>query len=84
MSRIEICLYCHSKPNVCIIQCDWFIALYLFTLLPRNASFKTVKNSCVREEVSDVVFFLQTQLQYITVQEHLFGDFALAPLNFGP
>ena len=29
-------------------------------------------------------FFLQTQLQQITVQEHIFGEFALAPLTFGP
>ena len=49
----------------------------------RNASFLIVKNSCVREELIDLPFFLQTQLQQITVQEHLFGDFALAPLTFG-
>ena len=29
------------------------------------------------------MFFLQTQLQQITVQEHIFGEFALAPLTFG-
>ena len=28
--------------------------------------------------------FLQTQLQHITVQERLFGDFTLATLTFGP
>ena len=30
------------------------------------------------------MFFLQTQLQYITVKEHLFCKFELAPLTFGP
>ena len=60
-----------------------FIVFYLFTLLPFKASFLIVKNSCVREELSDVVFFLQTQLQQITVQEHIFGAFALALLTFG-
>ena len=72
------------NSTVCIIRFDWLIALYLFTLLPRNTSFLIVKNCCVREELSDVVFFLQTQLQQINVQEHLFGEFALAPLTFGP
>ena len=31
------------KSNVCIILFDWLIALYLFILLPRNASFLIVK-----------------------------------------
>ena len=53
---------------MCIIRFDWLIALYIFTLLPRNASFLIVKNSCVREEVSDVVFFLQTQL-FFTIRK---------------
>ena len=52
--------------------------------LVRNASFLIVKKSCVREELIDLPFFLQTQLQHITVQEHLFGEFALATLTFGP
>ena len=52
--------------------------------LVRIASFLIVKHSCVREELIDLPFFLQTQLQQITVKEHLFGEFALAPLNFGP
>ena len=51
--------------------------------LVRIASFLIVKNSCVREELIDLPFFLQTQLQQITVQEHLFGEFALSPLTFG-
>ena len=44
-----------------------------------------MKNSCgcVREELSDLTFFLQTQLQQITVEEHLFVKFALATLIFG-
>ena len=32
----------------------------------------------------DLPFFLQTKLQQITVQEHIFGEFALTPLTFGP
>ena len=48
--------------NVCIIRYDWLIALYIFILLVHNASFKFL-NSCVREELSDLPFFLQTQLQ---------------------
>ena len=39
--------------------------------LLRIASFLIVKHSCVREEFIDLPFFLQTQLQQITVQEHL-------------
>ena len=39
---------------MCIIRFDWLIALYLFISLVRNASFLIVKNSGVREEVSDV------------------------------
>ena len=50
--------------------------------LLRIASSLMVKNSCVREEFIDLPFFLQTQLQQITVKEHLFGEFALAPLTF--
>ena len=52
--------------------------------LVRIASFLIVKSSCVREELIDLPFFLQTQLQQITVQEHLFGEFALTPLTFSP
>ena len=69
---------------MCILQFYRLIALYLFISLVRNASFLIVKKSCVREELTDVVFFLQTQLQQITVQEHIFDEFALAPLTFGP
>ena len=38
---------------------------------------------CVREELSDILFFIQTQLQQIIVEENNFGDFALATLTFG-
>ena len=69
---------------MCIIRFDWLIALYLFISLVRNASFLIVKKSCVREELIDIPFFIQTQLQQITVQEHLFGELALAPLTFDP
>ena len=47
------------KSNFCIWLFDWLISLYLLSLLTCNASFLTVKNSCVREEHSDVVFFFQ-------------------------
>ena len=47
-----------------------------------HTSFLIVKHSCVREELSDVVFFLQTQIQQITVQEHIFCEFTLAHLTF--
>ena len=33
--------------------------------------------------LSDVVFFLQTQLQQITMQEIIFGELALVSLTFG-
>ena len=72
------------KSNVCILQFNWLICLYLFMSLVRSASFLIVKNSCVREELIDLPFFLQTQLQQITVQEHIFGEFVLAPLTFSP
>ena len=69
---------------MCILQFDWLIALYFVMSLVRNKSFLIVKHSYVREELTDVVFFLQTQLQQITVQEHILGEFALATLTFGP
>ena len=47
------------KSNFFRLWFDWLIALYLFTQLPHNASFLIVKNSGVREEFSDVVFFFQ-------------------------
>ena len=39
---------------MCIIRFDLLIALYLFISLVRNASFLIVKNSDVREKLSDV------------------------------
>ena len=42
------------KSNLWILWFDWLIALYIFTLLTRNASFIIIKHSCVREELSDV------------------------------
>ena len=47
------------KSNVRILRFNWLIGLYLFLSLVCNASFLIVKNSCVREELSDVVFFIQ-------------------------
>ena len=70
------------KSNLCIFLFYWLIALQLFNPLPCNAIFLIVKHSCVREELSDVVFSLQTQLQQITVQEHLVGEFALVHFSF--
>ena len=72
------------KSNVCIIQYDWLIVLYIFFPLVRIASFFNIKNSCVREEITDLPSFHKTQLQQITVEEYLFGEFALATLTFGP
>ena len=37
-----------------ILRFDWLIGLYLVMSLVRNATFLIVKNSSVREEVSDV------------------------------
>ena len=52
-----------------------------FYVISSHREFFNRKNSCVREELIDLMFFLQTQLQNITMQEHLFGAFALAPLQ---
>ena len=53
---------------------DWLIALHIFTPLPCNASFLIVNQ----------LFRGRTQwCQQITVQEHLFGEFALVHLTFG-
>ena len=35
------------------------------------------------EEISYLLFFLQTQPQEITVEEHIFCEFALVHLTFG-
>ena len=43
-----------------------------------------VKNIGVREELTNLLSFHRTQLQQITVEEHLFGEFVLATLTFGP
>ena len=69
---------------MCIIQYDWLIVIYIFIPLVRIVIFLIVKNSGVREELADLPFFHMTQLQQITVEEHIFGEFALATLTFGP
>ena len=69
---------------MCILLLNWLIGLYLIMSLVCNASFLIVKNSGVREELTDFVFFLQTEIQQINMKEHIFGEFALAPLTFGP
>ena len=38
----------YRKSNVCIIQFNWLIGIYLVLSLVRNASFLIVKSSCVR------------------------------------
>ena len=67
---------------MCIIRYAWLIALYLFISLVRNTSFSIVKNSGVREELSNLLFFLQTQLQKITVKEHILVSLYLQPSPF--
>ena len=68
---------------MCIVRFDWLTALDIFISLVFDASFIIVKKSGVREELTDLLFFLQTQLQQITVQEHIFGKLALVHLTFG-
>ena len=84
--KIVLRYFCkvRRKSIVCILKFDCFVALYLFISLICNADFIILKNSGVREELTDVVFFLETQLQQITVQEPVFCEFALTPLTFGP
>ena len=65
-----------------ILLFNWLICLYHFMSLVRIASFLIVKNSFVREELIDLPFFLQTQLQQITVQEHIFGAFTVLNKNY--
>ena len=72
------------KSNVRIIKYDWLIVLYIFIPLVRIASFLIIKNICVWKEITDLPSFHKTQLQQITVEEHIFGAFALASLTFGP
>ena len=55
----------------------------MFYLVSSEHEFLIIKNSCVREEISDLPVFLQTQMQQITVEEDIFGEFALATLTFG-
>ena len=47
------------KSNLCILLFYWLIALYIFTPLPHNTIFLIIKHSCVREELSDIVFFFR-------------------------
>ena len=58
------------------------ISLYFYPITSQHA-FYNCKHSCVREELSDVVFF-QTKIQQTTAQEHLFGEFSLVHHNFVP
>ena len=46
------------------------ITLSFYLISPQH-DFLNRKNSGVREELSDLLFLLQTQLQKITVKEHI-------------
>ena len=54
-----------------------------FYLISLQREFLIINKQLYREELSDLPFFLQTQLQQITVEEHIFGEFAIATLTFG-
>ena len=69
---------------MCITRFDWLIALYLFISLVRNAILLIVKKKLCQGRIQWGYVLLQTQLHQITEQEHIFGEFALAPLTFGP
>ena len=51
-----------SQTCVYILRFNWLVGFYLFMSLVCNARFLILKNSCVREELIDLPFFLQTQL----------------------
>ena len=47
------------KSNMCIIRYGWLIPLYLFIPLVCSTIFLIIKNSCFREELSDIPFFFR-------------------------
>ena len=47
------------QSTLCILLFDWWIYLFLFTPRPHNAIFLLFKHSCVREELSNVVFLFR-------------------------
>ena len=53
-----------------------------FYLISSQHEFLIIVNSDVREELSYLPFFIQTQLQKITMEEHIFGAFAFVHLTF--
>ena len=62
----------------------WLINSTLsFYLIISHCEFFNRKKSGVKEELSNILSFHMTQLQQITVEEHIFGEFALANLTFG-
>ena len=81
------------ESSLWILWFDWLIALYLFTPLPRNASFLIFKHSCVREELSDVnkslcknIFLVSSRLgtsPLVRVPPQLTFPFTYHPFN-GP
>ena len=55
-----------------------------FYLISLQREFSNRKRELCHGRTQWCCVFLQTKLQHITAQEHLFGEFALTPLNFGP
>ena len=53
---------------MCILRFDWLIGIYLFMSLVRDASFLIVKNSGVREEVSDVNKSLRKNIFFVSLR----------------
>ena len=54
---LRYCGKVRRNSNVCIIQYDWLIVIYIFIPLVRIASFLIVENSGVREELTDILSF---------------------------
>ena len=57
------------------------LSFYLITL---KRNFSNHKTQLCQGITQWCCVFLQTQLQHITVQEHMFGEFALTLLTFSP
>ena len=58
-------------------------SLYCYPIASQN-KFYNCKTQLCQGRTQWCYVFLQTKLQQINVQEHMFGEFALAPLTFGP
>ena len=53
-----------------------------FYVITSQCKFSNSKTQLCQGRTQWCCVFLQIKLQQITVQEHIFGDFALAPINF--